>query len=858
MGNKCCHTYDALDRLILTVEADGDRKSYEYDEVGNVISITDCKGNSSHYFYSEKSELLKMIDVLGNETEYEYDSNSNLVRIIQKGKDDNYEEVVTSYNRDILGQVVGIVDSVGVEESYKYNGKGYLTEKIDKDGYLTKYGYTNSGDVNYIKYADGKEVCLSYNVLRQLEEIRDWTGVTTIKNDAAGRALNIVYPDGKEISYTYNVSGQRTSLTYPNGETVKYNYDKFKRLTSLEEADNITTYEYDKHSHLRLKSMPNGVSTEYSYDNRGLLATLTHKDTEGILDQYFYKYDCEGNRTEVTKNRRNMSHENGHYTYTYDALKKLTSVHKDGILFHSYEYDAHGNRTRMITQDGITNYSYNKLNQLVSKTDSSGEENYIYDLRGNLCQINQNGQMKNQFIYGTMNRLTEVRNATGTYAKYEYSGLGHRIGATQQVASNVPEVRIRYVIDITKQYNNLLQKEEAGETQTYLFDSKATGIVHYDGMRSYFLHDDLGSPIRLLDQNGNMMEEYGYDEFGCDLGYEPSKFHSFGYTGYQRDSVTGTYYAQAREYIPYIARFGARDFVKGQQDDPLSMNEYIYCRDNPTEYVDANGLFVLTTLAIIGVGAAVGSITCAGVNAVSQGIKIATGKQEKFQWGSLAGSAVEGAIVGGVSAIPGVGLIGTVAAGAAGSAANSAISQGIDEGKVDGSKVVEDAVVGGVTSGIFYGIGQGVKALKGKFSKTKTPATKSTTDLYEENIVALKKNTAKMDAIEAAGKKASSLTRKTQQRLISERNSLLKKYGLEKLKSGFLSKMSGFAGVVDSVKKYAYMVFGIKTTKTIFKDLFKTLCPIYKAEDDQSFVEYMKDYFGTLYGKITGKCPLYA
>lgn len=69
---------------------------------------------------------------------------------------------------------------------------------------------------------------------------------------------------------------------------------------------------------------------------------------------------------------------------------------------------------------------------------------------------------------------------------------------------------------------------------------------------------------------------------------------------------------------------------------------------------------------------------------------------------------------------------------------------------------------------------------------------------------------------------------------------------------------SGFAGVVDSVKKYAYMVFGIKTTKTIFKDLFKTLCPIYKAEDDQSFVDYMEDYFGTMYGKITGKCPLYA
>ena len=161
MGNKRCHTYDALDRLILTEQADGDRKSYSYDEVGNVISVTDCNGNSSHYFYSEKSELLKMVDALGNETEYEYDPNSNLVRIVKKGRDNNCEEVVTRYDRDILGRVVGIIDSVGAEERYTYNGKGYLTEKIDKEGYLTKYGYTNSGDVNYIQYADGKEVRLS-------------------------------------------------------------------------------------------------------------------------------------------------------------------------------------------------------------------------------------------------------------------------------------------------------------------------------------------------------------------------------------------------------------------------------------------------------------------------------------------------------------------------------------------------------------------------------------------------------------------------------------------------------------------------------------------------------------------------
>lgn len=50
--------------------------------------------------------------------------------------------------------------------------------------------------------------------------------------------------------------------------------------------------------------------------------------------------------------------------------------------------------------------------------------------------------------------------------------------------------------------------------------------------------------------------------------------------------------------------------------------------------------------------------------------------------GSLLGSAVEGAIVGGVGAIPGVGLVETVIAGGVGAAANSAISQKIDEGTI--------------------------------------------------------------------------------------------------------------------------------------------------------------------------------
>lgn len=48
------------------------------------------------------------------------------------------------------------------------------------------------------------------------------------------------------------------------------------------------------------------------------------------------------------------------------------------------------------------------------------------------------------------------------------------------------------------EYPNLLQKEEAENI-------------------CYYFQDELGSPIRLMDKNGELAESYGYDEFGQDL-----------------------------------------------------------------------------------------------------------------------------------------------------------------------------------------------------------------------------------------------------------------------------------------------------------------------------------------------------
>ena len=110
----------------------------------------------------------------------------------------------------------------------------------------------------------------------------------------------------------------------------------------------------------------------------------------------------------------------------------------------------------------------------------------------------------------------------------------------------------------------------------------------------------------------------------------------FGYSGYQRDKVAGTYYAQAREYHPGLARFVERDIVKGFTEYPFSLNNYSYCYNSPLILVDNNGLF-----AHLVVGAIVGAIGGGVTQLVSD---VFSGKTSSFSTyiGAITGGAAGG------------------------------------------------------------------------------------------------------------------------------------------------------------------------------------------------------------------------
>ena len=610
----------------------------------------------------------------------------------------------------------------------------------------------------------------------------------------------------------YNSKDSRISVL---GKSFRHNYEIYLNVNDDGEVDII---------------MEDGQHKVFAVENGVYYGKNTATDFLTSDKQHFYLKDVDDN------------------TYIFDKDKKLIRIENRNNLGISLTYDEDKLLIKVVNDYGdCLNYEYDEKTNLLAR---------VFDHTGRDVVI----------TYSDEKRIKTVCSALGKNISYEYASNGRikDIVNSQKIhtVENIYDKKFRVIrqlfsdggsmsFEYDDENHTVTQTERNGVQTIFVHDGqyRNTEIRYADGTVEKFVYNDKNQCIKYTDRLGRI-QRMSYDNRGnliqkidalkrrLNMTYDASgRLLSMSINGIQK--VKNDYDAKGNLVRTEDSTGNGVTVINDKHGRPIER-----------QYPDGSRSAVTY------------DATSAGVNAVSQGIKIAKGEQEEFQWGSLAGSAVEGAVVGGVAAIPGLGTVAaaalTVTAGGVGAAANSAISQGIDEGKVDGKKVAEDAVIGAVVSGAFYGIGKGVKALKGKFSKTKMPTTKSTKDLYEDTIKGLKKNETKMDAIEAAGKKASSLTRKTQQRLLSERNSLLKKYGLEKLKSGFFSSKSGFSGVVDSVKKYSFMIFGIKTTKSIVKDLLKGMCPIYTSEDEQTLVEYMEDYFGTLYGKVTGKCPLYS
>ena len=606
-GRSITYTYDCMGRILTVSGSAGQEKSYTYDAMGNVTSATDADGNVTKYAYTLNGRLKEVTDALGNKTEYAYDKADRLIYICQHGQAGEADRT-TAYERDAFGQVVCIRDASGGEEHFRYDALGRMTEKTDREGLVTAYTYTADGRPESILYGDGRSAQMEYTPLRQLAKVKDWLGETKIERDRCGNPVSITDHNGRTVRYEWGSMGQREGMIYPDGTKISWKYDSLLRPVQMNRTaagrDPLwTQYQYDGQGRLSEKRTSGGYITRWQYDETGLLGELSHTDASGILDRFQYTYDAAGNKTAIKKERRGFPEESGSYQYTYDGLHRLTGVEKDGKPLRSYQYDTFGNRTVMedCTRGIMTVSEYDALNHLIRQEISKAafpedtiQKTYTYDKRGSLTGEYQDGELLHGYAYNSMNRLEKAWDSEGKEAEYFYNALG------QRTARSTVEETEEYLLDLTKPYHNLLERQKGKHRQTFYWDMNVSAMEDENRTLQYYLQDELGSPLRVLYRSGSGAA-YGYDEFGADL-YDPEKnpcagrqysrqgeHQPFGFTGYRYDDISGTYFAQAREYQPGEGRFTAEDILRGRNTIPKTLNRYGYCWNNPLIFFDLNG-----------------------------------------------------------------------------------------------------------------------------------------------------------------------------------------------------------------------------------------------------------------------------
>ncbi len=231
----------------------------------------------------------------------------------------------------------------------------------------------------------------------------------------------------------------------------------------------------------------------------------------------------------------------------------------------------------------LATYVYGTDNRLAEVRNTAGNlvHQFNYDPQGNITNRNT---VPHDFDYG--NRLRAV---PGIEA-YRYDGSGRRVQSTKANGSTT--------LWMYSQGGQMLfsSKLPAGGGQTthenvYLGGSLVATIDHNWPSNAiiatkYQHTDALGSPVAITNEAGAVIERTNFDPYGGAVG---KVVDGIGYTGHVMDPLTGLTYMQQRYYDQGVGRFLSVDPIAANPNDGQGFNVYQYAANNPYRFMDPDG-----------------------------------------------------------------------------------------------------------------------------------------------------------------------------------------------------------------------------------------------------------------------------
>jgi RHS repeat-associated protein len=752
MGHRTEIVYDAVGNTIQVIDPEGKTRNYEYDGRNRLVKEVDTGGNVTLFHYNSDGKLTRRTDPEGKVLDYEYDSrgrligaidgNGNVVRVEYadglgcstcRGTFDQparivYPTFVKEFQYDVRGRKVEEADIVSANERtvtrFQYDPAGNLIALTDRESRTTQYSYDALGRLVRVHDPLGNSVKYFYDDRDSLISLIDAAGNgMRFEYDRNNRLIREVRPMGQETVYAYDQLSRLIRQEDPKGQVALYCYDDAGRLdriqtyASTEQVTPLKTvfFAYDRVGNLR--GYDDGVTSgEYLYDD-------SYRKT---LETVNYGPFQLSSATQWTRNGKKQSFtgpDGVSYAYTYDGNNQLSGIEIPGrgvITYNSYHWfrpamvTLPGGTTREYAYDPLmrlkaievkdparnllmgSSYSYDGMDNIVSRQTEHGDYGYTYDELYRLVRANRPDHKSEDFTYdGVGNRLS----ADAVRGSWSYNGNNELLGFESTAFSydrngNAMEMTwgenvIRYVHNAEDQlervetgagsivaeygydpFGRRLWKDVGGR-RTFFFYADEGLIGEYDAdgneIRSYgyrpgsawttdpvfmkqgsdyffYQNDHLGTPTMMTASNGRIVWSARYTAFG-EAAVDPASTvaNPLRLGGQYYDAETGLHYNYHRTYHPGLGRY--------LEADPIGaaggLNLYPY-ELNPINSLDPLGLYGINLGGVaegIAHAAAMTAVTAAAVGvavAVLPAAVIAAVPCSVVTGGALIGSAMLG------------------------------------------------------------------------------------------------------------------------------------------------------------------------------------------------------------------------
>lgn len=626
--------------------------TYAYDNLDRRIREVDNASNTTTYAYDSRDNRVRETDPRNDETRYAYDGLDRLVQTIHDMDDDGAgagepEDILVAQTWDDSSRLASQTDDNGNATRYAYDALDRRIVTQMADGTLDQIGsgaawtlgmpdpnlgaFMSGYDVNdnraKITDANGSAVMGSYDLLDRLANRTITVGpgvvgsplgtsLETYRYDGLSRLVSaqdndsratfgydslsnvtretqqqlLPSPPGpvRAITVEYDGDGSQTRLFYPGPRIIVQRHDSLDRPTLVSDdppgpGATVAGYLYVGADRTERRDQGNTTRLDLAYD--GIRRTANTKHSRGpVFEDRFYAWDPTSNKMFEDSP---LDMPPLHHVYTYDAPDRLGTSQIPPAPPTQYSLDGAGNRVNIAGGSDPGPYTCDptlpepadcQVNQYTNTPFDSRQ----YDRKGNLVQTMSSPR---QFSYDYRDQLVQHFDSfSGVTTTYRYDALGRRIeknagGAVTRFYYSGPRE-----IEEQDQVNAILA--------TYVWGYRSNELLQMNrGGQKFFYHaDDLGSPRKVTDSLGNVVEQYKYADYGkpsfFDAGGNPIPASAVGnpylFTGRRFDSELGFYWISSRYLDTRSGRLIQRTAGGAWADDADLGNAFAYLSNNPT------------------------------------------------------------------------------------------------------------------------------------------------------------------------------------------------------------------------------------------------------------------------------------